>query len=162
MLRKIFATENSSNWLLLRVALGTVMLAHGLQKMFGWFGGFGWANTMSYFTDHVGLPSPIAAMVILIESVGALFLIIGLAGRLNAFLMLVVIFGAFFVDHLPNGFFMNWFGNQKGEGFEFDILFAAIAFILCINGSGSLSIDRMIAKRMEQRQKEGSLKWAKA
>jgi putative oxidoreductase len=55
--------------------------------------------------------------------------------------------GAFFVDHLPNGFYMNWFGTQKGEGIEFDLLFLAISSFIAINGSGALSIDRWIISR---------------
>jgi putative oxidoreductase len=151
MLRKLFITDNSSNWLLLRIALGTVMLGHGLQKSLGWFGGFGWDSSMDYFTGFVGLPSPLAALVILAESLGAVFLILGIAGRINAALMIAIMTGAFFVDHLPNGFFMNWFGTQKGEGFEFDILFIAIALILVVNGSGKFSVDRWITKRYEVR-----------
>jgi putative oxidoreductase len=145
--KKILATENKYSWTILRVTLGTVMLAHGVQKAFGWFGGFGWEGTMGYFTGMVGLPSILAAFIILIESLGALLLIIGFAGRINALLVGVVILGAFFIDHLPNGFYMNWFGNQKGEGFEFDLLFLAISFFVAINGSGALSVDRWLSSR---------------
>lgn len=151
MLRKLLDTDNSYNWLILRVALGVVMLAHGLQKALGWFGGGGWDGTMHYFTNFVGLPAFMGAGVILIEFIGSLFLILGFAGRLNAALMIPVMIGAFFVDHLPNGFFMNWYGIQKGEGFEFDILFVAMAGVLAINGSGKFSIDRWILHKYEVR-----------
>src|SRR5689334_15694336 len=117
MRSKILGTENNYSWTILRIALGTVLLAHGLQKALGWFNGFGWDASMQYFTGYVGLPSPLAALVMLIESLGSLFLIIGFAGRINAALAGMVMLGAFFVDHLHNGFFMNWFGKQKGEGF---------------------------------------------
>src|SRR5215217_1657461 len=117
--QKIFTTENNYSWTILRVMLGIVMLAHGVQKAFGWFDGYGWDGTMGYFTGVVGLPSILAA----------------------------VILGAFFIDHLPNGFYMNWFGNQKGEGFEVDLLFLAISCFIAINGSGALSVDRWIASR---------------
>ncbi len=100
-------------------------------------------------TGTVGLPSWLSAFVILIESVSAVLLIIGFAGRINAALMGIVMAGAFFVDHLPNGFFMNWFGTSKGEGYEFDILFWAISIILVINGSGKWSIDRWILSRTD-------------
>ena len=145
MKRKLFATDNSYNWTILRIVLGVVILAHGLQKTFGWFGGFGWEQSMNYFTGHVGMPSALAAFVILIESLGAFLLIIGFAGRINAFLLGIVMIGAFFVDHIHNGFFMNWFGKQRGEGFEFDLLIWAIAAVLTINGSGRFSIDRALA-----------------
>lgn len=145
-MKRILATDNSYNWLILRVALGLVIMAHGVQKAFGWFNGFGWEQSMNYFTGHVGLPSAMAAMVILIESLGALLLIIGFAGRINAFLIGMVMIGAFFVDHIHNGFYMNWFGMQKGEGSEFDILVWAMAVVLTINGSGKYSVDRTLAQ----------------
>jgi putative oxidoreductase len=147
MQQRLLSTTDSYNWLLLRVALGIVMLGHGLQKAFGLFGGFGWNDTIGYFTGTVGLPAWLSAFIILIESLGAVLLIIGLAGRINAALMAIVMAGAFFVDHLPNGFFMNWFGNHKGEGYEFDILFWAIALIVTINGSGKFSVDRWLTTR---------------
>jgi putative oxidoreductase len=147
MQKKLLTTTDNYSWLILRVALGVVMLGHGLQKAFGWFGGFGWNNTMGYFTGTVGLPAWLSALIILIESLGAVLLIIGLAGRINAALMALVMAGAFFVDHLPNGFFMNWFGTAKGEGYEFDILFWAIGLVITINGSGKYSIDRWITTR---------------
>jgi putative oxidoreductase len=150
MFYKLFSTKAGISFFFLRVALGTVMLGHGVQKAFGWFGGFGWTNTVNYFTDTVGVPAVLGALVIIIETLGALLLIIGLAGRINAALMAIVITGAFFQDHLANGFFMNWFGNQKGEGFEFDILFFAIATVLTINGSGSFSIDKLITGKAKR------------
>jgi putative oxidoreductase len=147
MQQRLLATTDNYNWLILRLSLGVVMLGHGLQKAFGWFGGYGWDNTMGYFTGTVGLPAWLSALVILIESLGALLLIIGFAGRINAALMAIVMAGAFFVDHLPNGFFMNWFGSNKGEGYEFDILFWAIAIVITINGSGKFSVDRWLTTR---------------
>lgn len=151
MKRNLLATDNSYNWLILRVVLGVVILAHGVQKTFGWFNGFGWEQSMNYFTGHLGLPSVVAAFVILIESLGAFLLIIGFAGRINAFLLGVVMIGAFFVEHRHHGFFMNWFGNQKGEGFEFDLLIWAMAAVLTVNGSGRFSVDRALARGYDNR-----------
>ena len=144
MAKKLFFTNNDISIAILRITLGIVMLGHGLQKAFGLFGGFGWTNTVHYFTDTVGVPAALGGFIILIETVGALLLIFGFAGRIQAALMIAVITGAFFVDHLPNGFFMNWFGNHKGEGYEFDLLFAAIASVIVIKGSGKFSIDRLL------------------
>lgn len=143
--KKIFSTHYSYSLLLLRVTLGIVLLAHGVQKAFGWFNGFGWNNTIAYF-NSVGLPTFLGALVILIETLGAFFLIIGFAGRINAALMGIVMAGAFFIDHLPNGFYMNWFAESRGEGFEFDILFWAIAAVITANGSGALSVDRVLMR----------------
>ena len=144
MTKKLFFTNDDISIFILRIALGIVMLGHGLQKAFGLFGGFGWTNTVHYFTDTVGVPAALGGFIILIETLGALLLIFGFAGRIQAALMIAVITGAFFVDHLPNGFFMNWFGNHKGEGYEFDLLFAAIASVIVIKGSGKFSIDRLL------------------
>ena len=149
MLKKLITTNNNDATLLLvRVLLGSVMLAHGLQKTFGWFGGFGWSNSINYFTGTVGLPSILAAFIILIESIGAILLIAGIGARINAFLMIVVILGAFFIAHLPNGFYMNWFGNHKGEGFEFDILFWAIGILIVVKGAGRWSVDGWLQRRL--------------
>lgn len=150
MFRKLITTGNDYSLLLLRVLLGAVMLGHGLQKTFGWFEGYGWTNSMHYFTGTVGLPAWLAVLVILIESLGAVLLIAGFAARLNAGLMIAVIIGAFFVDHLPNGFFMNWFNSHKGEGIEFDILFWAIALVIVIKGAGKWSFDHWLQHRLQE------------
>lgn len=151
-MKKIFTTDNSYSLLLLRVTLGVVMGAHGVQKAFGWFGGYGWNNTIGYF-NSVGLSDFFGALVILVETLGALLLIIGFAGRINAAAMAVVMVGAFVIDHLPNGFYMNWFGGTRGEGFEFDILFWAIALVIAFNGSGAFSIDRLLSNRQPVQKK---------
>jgi len=153
MFKKIINTGNDHSLLILRVVLGIVLMAHGLQKAFGWFNGFGWNNTINYFTGTVGIPALLGAFVILIETLGALFLILGFAGRINAALMGIVIIGAMVVDHVKNGFYMNWFGIQKGEGFEFDLLFIAISIALILKGSGSFSVDRLL---MQFKTKESS------
>lgn len=153
MFKKIINTGNDHSLLVLRVALGIVLMAHGLQKAFGWFNGFGWSNTINYFTGTVGIPAFLGAFVILIESLGALLLILGFAGRINAALMGIVITAAMFIDHANNGFYMNWFGVQKGEGVEFDLLFIAMSVALVIKGSGSFSIDRLL---MQLKTKEST------
>jgi len=150
MVKRIIATNNDFTLLLLRISLGIVMMAHGLQKAFGWFGGFGWKNSINYFTGTIGLPVVLAAFVILIESVGAVLLIAGVAARINAFLMIIVIIGAFFADHLQNGFYMNWFGIHKGEGYEFDILFWAIAIMIVIKGAGKWSFDGWLQEKLSR------------
>ena len=156
-MKRILTTDNNYSWLLLRVTLGIVMGAHGVQKAFGWFNGYGWDNTIGYFSS-VGVPTALGGLVILIETLGALLLIIGFAGRINAALIGIVMAGAFSIDHLPNGFFMNWEGASRGEGYEFDLLFWAIAVVITVNGSGALSIDRMIyGKRRDKKQMASSL-----
>ncbi|RHX86407.1 DoxX family protein [Leptospira stimsonii] len=147
MIEKFFQTESS--WILtfVRIALGLVMLPHGLQKLFGWFGGFGLSATMSFFQSQ-GIPSVIAFLVILAESFGALGLILGFATKFSAFgIALTMIGAAIFVR--DNGFFMNWFNTQAGEGFEYHILAIAMAFALLIGGGGALSLDALISEKIK-------------
>ena len=146
MKKILFATDSNYNWTILRIVLGGVMLAHGLQKAFGWFNGFGWSNTIGYF-NSVGVPSWLGGLIIIAETLGAVLLIAGFAGRFIAAILGIIMIGAFVIDHAPNGFFMNWASAAgRGEGYEFDLLFWAMAIVLSINGSGKYSIDRLICK----------------
>ncbi len=142
--RTLLATENTSLLTILRVALGVVILPHGLQKTIGWFGGHGFTGTMNGFTS-MGIPAILAFLVILAESAGAVALITGFTTRIAAFGIGATMAVAAFM-HKANGFFMNWSGQQKGEGFEFHILAVAIAVVLMIGGAGRFSLDRAIAK----------------
>ena len=139
----LFATEDRLDVLLLRLALGLVMLAHGAQKLMGWFGGFGFENTMDYFTESMGMPWMLGFAVIMIESIGSIFLILGLLTRPVALGLLTIMLSAALMVHWPHGFFMNWFGNQSGEGIEFFILAIGMALALLIAGGGSYSMDSL-------------------
>lgn len=147
MTKTLFQTDDAWSSLILRVALGAVMFPHGAQKLFGWFGGFGFSGTMGFFTEKMNIPAPLAFLVILAESLGALALIAGFLGRVMAFLIGCVMIGAIWLVHLPNGFFMNWFGAQAGEGFEYHLLVLGISVALMIAGSGKWSVDRVIAEK---------------
>ena len=146
MIEKLFQTNTDAIWLILRLTLGLVMLPHGLQKLFGWFGGFGFAPTMQFFGAQ-GIPAIIAFLVIMAESLGALFLIFGLGTRFCAASLVLVMLGAAYFQR-ANGLFMNWFGNQAGEGFEYHILAIGIALALTIYGGGLASLDRLIQTRL--------------
>ena len=147
MIKKLLSTDNDSASLVLRLLLGIVFFPHGAQKVFGWFGGQGFGGTMESFTTKMGIPAFLAFLAILAESGGALALISGLLTRVAAFGIACNMVVAMFTVHLPNGFFMNWFGKQKGEGFEYHILVIAIAIALMIKGGGRWSIDGLIAKK---------------
>ena len=147
MSNALFRTDDDSAALILRVMLGVVFFPHGAQKALGWFGGYGLTGTLGYFTETMGLPLAAAALVIAAEFLGSLGLITGLLTRLAAFGILCVMTGAIFLVHLPHGFFMNWGGNQAGEGFEFHLLAIAIALALMVKGGGRWSLDRLIARR---------------
>ena len=146
MLRMIFGTQNDTTGLIMRLTLGGVMLPHGLQKVFGLFGGAGLQATMNAFTTKMGLPAPLAVMVILAESAGALGLIFGFFTRLCALGIALVMGGAIYLVHGQHGFFMNWFGRQSGEGFEYHLLAIGLALALFIHGGGKWSLDQRIAR----------------
>jgi len=146
MLRMIFGTQNDTTGLIMRLTLGGVMLPHGLQKVFGLFGGAGLQATMNVFTTKMGLPAPLAVMVILAESAGALGLIFGFFTRLCALGIALVMGGAIYLVHGQHGFFMNWFGRQSGEGFEYHLLAIGLALALFIHGGGKWSLDQRIAR----------------
>lgn len=141
----IFRTENSWSLLIVRLALGAVMLPHGLQKTLGWFGGAGFSGTMGMFTSQ-GMPAALAFLVILSESAGSLGLIVGLLTRVAAFGCAAVMLGAIGMVHWQNGFFMNWFGKQAGEGFEYHLLALGMALALLVGGGGKASLDRTISE----------------
>ena len=130
----------------MRIVLGVVLFPHGAQKLLGWFGGFGFTGTMNYFTGTLHLPWIIALLVILIEFIGSLMLITGTATRVAALLIIINFIGVILTAHLDNGFFINWLGNQKGEGYEYHLLIIGMAASLAISGAGALSADRLMSK----------------
>ncbi len=141
MLRKLMETDNDVGMLIVRVFLGLVMFPHGAQKLLGWFGGGGFGPTLQGMTS-MGLPAAIVLLVMIAEFFGSLGLITGFLGRVSAFGIFCVMVGAILTVHLHNGFFMNWMGNQKGEGFEYHLLAIGMAVAVMVKGSGRLSIDR--------------------
>jgi putative oxidoreductase len=140
----LFRTEDSTPLMIVRIALGIVMLPHGLQKTLGLFGGAGFSGTMGMFTQQ-GMPAALAFLVILSESAGSLGLIVGFLSRIAGFGCAAVMLGAIGMVHWQNGFFMNWFGKQAGEGFEYHILALCMALAVMIGGGGKASVDQAIA-----------------
>ena len=145
MLRKLFAAEDSAATSLLRLVLGIVFFAHGAQKMLGWFGGPGFSGTMGMFTNYLHIPAPFAFLAIAAEFFGGLGLILGFLTRIAAFGIAVNMVVAVVKVHSNFGFFMNWTGTQKGEGFEYHLLVLAITACLMIRGAGAFSLDRVSA-----------------
>lgn len=148
MIKKLFQTENDVIALVLRIMLGIVFFPHGMQKLPGWFGGYGFEGTMGFFTGKLGIPAVFAFLAIIAEGLGSLGLIAGLFTRVAAFGITVTIAVAAYLMHVQNGFFMNWFGSQKGEGYEYHLLVIAIGTALMISGGGRWSADRTIAHRI--------------
>ena len=146
MFRKLIGTTDDYAVTILRLMFGIVFFAHGAQKALGWFGGYGFSGTMGFFTHQMGVPAPFAALAIAAEFLGSLGLLVGLLSRVAAFGIACNMVVAVCMIHRHFGFFANWTGQQKGEGFEFHILAVAIALVIMIKGSGALSIDRALSK----------------
>ncbi len=140
MIRKLLATNDDILQLILRLTLGIVIFPHGAQKLLGWFGGGGFSATMEGMTG-MGLPGVIVFLVIVAEFFGSLGLITGFLTRFSAFGISVVMLGAIAAVHAKVGFFMNWMGQQQGEGFEYHLLVLGIALALMIRGGGAFSVD---------------------
>jgi putative oxidoreductase len=144
MLQRLLHTREDHLLTLLRAALGVVFFAHGAQKVLGWWGGGGYASTMNFFTHGLGVPAVFAVLAIMAEFLGGIGLVFGLLTRIAALSIAVDMLVAIFLVHAPNGLFMNWFGTQRGEGFEFHLLAIAIALTLVARGAGAWSIDRLL------------------
>jgi len=149
MLKRFFSTEDSLASLIIRVTLGAIMLPHGAQKALGMFGGGGFAATMKGMSQGMGIPSIVVLLIIASEFLGSIGLILGVATRFCAFGAFSIMTGAIFMVHLPNGFFMNWFGNQAGEGFEYHLLAIGMAVALMITGGGRWSLDKFLGELVD-------------
>src|SRR5262249_30960101 len=144
-MRRFFATDDSWVSFVQRVLLAVVFFPHGMQKLLGWFGGQGWDTTIGQFTAK-GMPAVIAALVIIAESFGAIGLFLGFFTRLTAIGISAVMLGAIFLVHAKIGFFMNWTGQQRGEGLEYHLLALALSLPLIVTGAGAWSLDGLIAR----------------
>lgn len=145
MLKKLLHTDDDWGAFLARLTLGLVMFPHGAQKVLGWYGGLGFSGTYNAFTG-MGMPAPVALLVMLGEFLGALGLMAGLLGRAAAFGIGTIMLGAIVMVHGKFGFFMNWFGNQPGEGFEYHLLALGLALVVMVKGSGRWSLDGTLGK----------------
>ena len=146
-MRKLLSTSNDLTLTILRLVLGIVFFAHGAQKMLGWFGGYGFHGTMGFFTQQMGIPAPFALLAICAEFFGGLGLIVGLLSRIAAFGIICNMIVAVLTVHVHNGFFMNWYGKQKGEGFEYHLLAIVGLLVMLVKGAGALSIDHALSGR---------------
>jgi len=144
----LFQTDDGWAGLILRITLGAVILPHGTQKLLGLFGGYGFSGTMGFFTQKMGIPWLIALLVIIGESFGSVALLAGFLTRFTAASLAIIMLGAITMVHLPNGFFMNWSGQQQGEGYEYHLLVIGVAAALMVIGGGKWSVDRTLMERV--------------
>jgi putative oxidoreductase len=140
MLKQLFATDESRTLLFQRIIAGCVMFPHGTQKLVGAWGGHGWDATMGQLTS-MGIPTPIAALVIIIEFFGAIGVVLGLGTRIAALGLVAVMLGAIFTVHLEHGFFAPM-------GIEYHLLYLALVIPLVIRGGGAYALDHLIARKI--------------
>jgi len=143
--QRMFTTENAYAPLLLRLALGGMILPHGIQKLFGALGGYGYAGTMGYFRS-LGIPAAFGLLAILTEFFGGLALLAGFGTRLAALAVGATLAVAAVLVHAKSGFFMNWSGKQAGEGIEFFLVAIGVALALVFSGGGALSLDGLLSR----------------
>lgn len=126
------------SWPLVRITAGLLLVPHGAQKLFGWFGGFGPAATGGFFADKLGLEPGILFAVAAgaIEFAGGLLLALGLFTRPVALAVAALMAVAVFQVHLGAGFFWT------SGGYEYPLLWGVVALALAIRGGGELSLDR--------------------
>ncbi len=144
MFKNIMHTEDDWAALFARLALAVVFFPHGAQKVLGWFGGTGFSATLGMF-GQLGLSKPVTLLVMAVEVLGPICLLLGLLSRVAALGIIGEMVGAVALIHRHFGFFINWWGTQKGEGYEYHILAIALALVVLIKGSGALSVDRAVA-----------------
>ena len=140
----LLRTDSGTVGLILRITLSVVMFPHGAQKVLGWFGGHGFKATMKSFTSS-GIPALLALLAIATEFFGPVGLAFGFLTRIAAFGIVCVMLVAIVAVHWSHGFFMNWYGKQKAEGFEYHLLMLGIAIALIIVGAGDWSLDSALA-----------------
>jgi len=145
MFRKLVATDSDYATTILRLVLGVIFFAHGAQKMLGWFGGYGFSGTMGFFTGVMHIPAPFAFLAIAAEFFGSMGLIFGFLTRIAGLGILSNMLVAIAMVHHSFGFFMNWTGLQRGEGYEYHLLVLALAVYLLIRGAGAVSVDRLMS-----------------
>ena len=127
----------------LRVAVGTVFAAHGLQKLLPVFGGGGARSTAGDFATLGLEPSyPLALLAGVIELGGGVALILGVFTLYAAIALIINMLVATWTVHLANGFFINWaLTPGVGHGYEFNLVLIAALLSLCLTGAGAVSVD---------------------
>jgi putative oxidoreductase len=120
-----------------RVVVGIIFMAHGAQKLFGAFGGPG-------LRAIVQMMGPLGYLVTIGEFFGGLGILLGVLSRFSAASLIVIMLGAIAMVHAKFGLFMNWAGNQAGEGFEYHLLAIAALVPIVIAGPGLFAVGRFL------------------
>ena len=143
LINKITSTDTGLDTLALRLGAGTIFAAHGAQKLFGWFGGYGLEGTAGWMAS-IGLEPGLAmaALAGSAEFFGGLLLIFGLLVRPAALMLAVTMVVAIVTVHLQNGLFM------ANNGYEFGLALLVVSVALAVRGAGSLSADRVLQTQL--------------
>lgn len=144
LLNQLFVQNNSIAPLALRLSAGIIFVAHGAQKLFAWFGGYGLEGTGQWM-ESIGL-SPGYLMALgagSAEFFGGLLLILGLVTRPTAIILVFTMLVAIVSVHLPNGLFIS------NNGYEFGLALLAMSVSIAVSGAGKLSIDMFIADKLQ-------------
>ncbi len=130
------------SWPLVRIAAGLMLIPHGSQKLFGWFGGYGLSGTGQYFESTLGMSPGMlwAGLAGGVEFFGGLALVLGLLTR-PAALGVAILMGVALTVHVPNGFFWN------AGGFEYPLLWGLLAVAILLRGGGEYSLDHKLGQR---------------
>ncbi|HSC81978.1 MAG TPA: DoxX family protein [Pseudomonas sp.] len=141
LIKTLLASNAGYGISLLRIVTGLTFAAHGSQKLFGWFGGYGLAGVAQWM-ESIGITPGylMAALAGSAEFFGGLALVVGLLVRPAAVSLLVVSLVAMFTVHWVNGFFIT------ANGYEYALMLGVISLVLLIEGAGKLSLDRTIAR----------------
>jgi putative oxidoreductase len=141
-LRPLYDALSPLSYPMIRFFTGLILVPHGAQKLFGWFGGNGLEATAGFLSNGLGLEPGIlwAALLGGIEFFGGLFVAIGLLTRPTAVGVAIVMAVAVFAVHLPNGFFWG------GGGYEYPLLWGLVALDIAFKGGGELSVDRALGR----------------
>jgi putative oxidoreductase len=135
----LITTKLGLDTLPVRIGAGVIFTAHGAQKLFGWFGGYGLEGTAGWM-ESIGLApgTLMAALAGGAEFFGGLLLIVGLLVRPTAVVLALTMLVAIITVHLQNGLFMS------NGGYEFALALLVISAGLAMRGAGSLSIDNLL------------------
>ena len=143
LIKNVISTNAGFDTLAVRLAAGVIFTAHGAQKLFGWFGGYGLEGTAGWWASIGIEPGYLMALMAgSAEFFGGLFLILGLLVRPSAIVLALTMVVAIVTVHLENGLFMS------NNGYEFGLALLAISVALAVRGAGSLRLDRTIQQKL--------------
>ena len=139
--RTLMMTNQSFATALLRLVVGLLFFAHSLQNMLSWFGSYGFSASMGLRTGTFSAPTAITVIAVAAEFFGGVSLILGFLTRVVAAGVAVNAMIAIVMVDSNDAFFKNWSAVHNGGGFGFQVLIAAIAFFLILQGAGAVSVD---------------------